>query len=358
MASRFSSARPLPALLFALGFLAGPLSAQSDHREEEVRIPVDAQVTLAGSLMLPRGDGPFPTVVLLSTSLVEDRDATRSGFRPLRVLAEHLAGAGIASIRWDDRGAGQTTGKHTYQSTVDELVGDALAAISWLRDRDEISENAIGVSGISLGGMLSAVVAARSPDVAFIIPLSGPVPDLRGINVRYRRRMLEAQGRAPDEVEALLDLERRAVQVATSGQGKSALAADMRAAAQREWEHLPAERQGRYRDFDEYFDQSWYGLYLPFIGTPFMRSFYQMDLEDSLERVSSASYFVYGGNDRQIVVTEAAPMIAHAMATAGNDDWAIRVFPGAGHYITESWGTFASGLLESVVAWIHEHVDP
>jgi hypothetical protein len=126
----------------SLGLAAGTpptgITAQIFPREEEIRIPIHSEVTLAGSLMLPDGEGPFPAAVLLSTSSAEDRDATSSGFAPLREMAVSLAENGIASIRWDDRGMGRSTGKHTYQYTVQDFVGDAVAAVAFLRNRQEI----------------------------------------------------------------------------------------------------------------------------------------------------------------------------------------------------------------------------
>lgn len=333
----------------------GTRTAQGQVHEEQVRIPVDSGITLAGTLVLPPGDGPFPAVVLLSTSLAEDRDATTGGFRPLRVLADSLAASGIASIRWDDRGIGQSTGEHVYQYTTEDLVSDALKAIELLKGRDEIDREGIGVSGISHGGILSSFVAARSADVRFIVPLSGVVSDPFQTNMEFRRRVLERRGLPAGEMEALMELDRRALEVSLTGAGKEELTADMRTVVRREWEHLPSEERDAFQDFDDYFQQSWYGLYLPFIGTPFYRSFLELDMRSALEGVSCAAYFVFGGEDEQIVAADAAPVIAESMAMAGNDDWAIRVFPGANHYLTRPWGIFAPGLLNSVTTWIRDH---
>ena len=340
--------------LVDLGFPTAAVS-QDAFREEEVQIRIDADVSLAGSLVLPNGEGPWPAVILLSTSMAEDRDASQSGFGPLRVMAEYLAGVGIASVRWDDRGMGESTGRQTYQYTITDFIGDVSAAVGFLRAKREIAPEWIGVSGISLGGMLSVVVASDRPDLAFIIPVSGPTPDLRTVNYRYRRRTLESQGRSTEEIANILDIEARAVNVTIRGEGREQLEADMRAAERINWDRLSDERRQRYEDFEAYFDQSWYGQYLPFVGTPFMRTFYDMDLETALGRVTCPAYFVYGGADRQVMATEAGPMIAKGMAEAGNGDWAIRVFPQAGHYITRPWGTFSPGFLESIAGWILDH---
>jgi pimeloyl-ACP methyl ester carboxylesterase len=141
--------------------------------------------------------------VLLSTSLAEDRDGTRSGFKPFKALADHLADHGIASIRWDDRGMGESTGVHTHQYTVEGYVDDALAVIGMLRSRHDTQASGIGLLGISQGGLLGPMTAARSRDVAHVVRMSGPVLDAPRVNVRYRRRVLEGDGRSPEELERL-----------------------------------------------------------------------------------------------------------------------------------------------------------
>ena len=67
-------------------------------------------LTLAGTLMIPDGDGPFPIAVLISGSGQQDRDETLMGHKPFLVLADHLARAGVATLRYDDRGVGESTG--------------------------------------------------------------------------------------------------------------------------------------------------------------------------------------------------------------------------------------------------------
>ncbi|WP_133274180.1 alpha/beta hydrolase family protein [Hymenobacter radiodurans] len=79
------------------------------YREEEVRFTnKSAGINFAGTLTVPQGAGPFPAVVLLSGSGAQNRDQAVFGHRPFWVIADYLTRRGIAVLRFDDRGVGQS----------------------------------------------------------------------------------------------------------------------------------------------------------------------------------------------------------------------------------------------------------
>lgn len=82
------------------------------YREEEVTYQNNSavDVTLAATLTLPQGKGPFPAVVLITGSGPQDRNEALMGHRPFLVLADYLTRHGIAVLRADDRGVGKSTG--------------------------------------------------------------------------------------------------------------------------------------------------------------------------------------------------------------------------------------------------------
>ena len=123
---------------------------------------------LRGTLTVPEGTGPFPGVLLISGSGPHDRDGSMSGHRPFLVLADHLTRHGIAVLRTDDRGVGESGGDF-HQATTSDFAIDAEAALAWLRARPEIDAGRIGLVGHSEGGLIAAMVAARDRDVAFIV---------------------------------------------------------------------------------------------------------------------------------------------------------------------------------------------
>ena len=105
--------------------------------------PDDPRVTLAGTLTVPEGRGPFPAVVLISGSGPQDRDETLFGHRPFAVLADHLSRRGIAVLRYDDRGFGRSTGDHGSATSAD-FATDANAAVRFLLGRPDIDAKAVG----------------------------------------------------------------------------------------------------------------------------------------------------------------------------------------------------------------------
>lgn len=140
---------------------------------EEVRIdnPDAEGVTLAGSLTVPEGDGPFPGVVLISGSGPQDRDETVWTHQPFKVLSDHLTRQGVAVLRYDDRGFAESTGDFASATSYD-FASDAAAVAEWMRHHPMI--NAVGLAGHSEGGLIAPIVAAEHSDTAFIILLAGP----------------------------------------------------------------------------------------------------------------------------------------------------------------------------------------
>ncbi len=70
-------------------------------------------IHLAGTLTLPRGQGPFPAAVMITGSGPQDRDETILGHKPFWIIADYLARRGIAVLRVDDRGVGKSSGDST-----------------------------------------------------------------------------------------------------------------------------------------------------------------------------------------------------------------------------------------------------
>ena len=129
-------------------------------------------IFLAADLHLPEGPGPHPAVVILHTA--------NGGLRSYpfyQHLTRELPSHGWAVFLYDRRGSGASGGNFETASFSD-LAEDALAAVSTLQSRADINPERIGVYGISQGGWIAPIAAARNQQVAFqiIVSSSGVSP--------------------------------------------------------------------------------------------------------------------------------------------------------------------------------------
>ncbi|MCS7064866.1 MAG: alpha/beta fold hydrolase, partial [Fimbriimonadales bacterium] len=182
------------------------------HTEEVTVTNQKAKVRLAGTLTLPRGKPPFPCVVLLTGSGAQNRDEEIFGHKPFFVLADYLTRRGFATLRMDDRGVGGSTGDMRDATTFD-FVGDALAAVAYLKTRREIDPKRIGLLGHSEGALVATIAAAQSRDIAFIILLAGTgVP---GDQILFRQAELIARksGVAEEAIARNRQLQMRVIEI-------------------------------------------------------------------------------------------------------------------------------------------------
>jgi len=171
----------LTLVVFAVG-LSGCRRGNDIPVIEVTSPPVDTvtfqngDVTLAGTLDLPVGEGPFPAIVTIHGS----PPLTRNDIYNLR-MSHFFVQHGYAVLRYDKRGTGESKGKYPEVGTHEEgeanlniLADDALAGVAFLKNHDLIDPERIGLAGHSQAGWIIPLAASKSPDVAFMIISSGP----------------------------------------------------------------------------------------------------------------------------------------------------------------------------------------
>jgi len=164
------------------------------YTAEEVSFMNDREkFTLAGTLTIPQGKGPFPAVVLITGSGYEDRDETVFSHKPFLVIADYLTRQGIAVLRYDDRATAKSGGIKTNATSLN-LAGDAASAVEYLLSRPEIDHNKVGLAGHSEGSFIAAITASERNDIAFIVSLAGPGIKGEEILLRQSRDIMIASG--------------------------------------------------------------------------------------------------------------------------------------------------------------------
>jgi len=159
-----------------------------------------AGVKLVGMLTLPPDKGVFPAVLLITGSGPQDRNETIYNHRPFLVMADYLTRQGIAVLRVDDRGVGESTGDFS-QATSEDFASDVSAGVEYLKTYKEIDSNKIGLIGHSEGGLIAPIVAIKSPDVAFIVLMAGT--GLTGEEILYLQGTLISRAMGVSEEDII-----------------------------------------------------------------------------------------------------------------------------------------------------------
>lgn len=127
----------------------------------ELALPVPFLGELPGLLTVPKGEGPFPVVILLQGSGASDRDEAYGDLKPFRDIAEGLAEQGVAAYRFDKRSYVYSTEMAEKKDATleDEYIEDTLNAVQLVAGQDRIDPDRIFVLGHSLGGNAIPAVA-------------------------------------------------------------------------------------------------------------------------------------------------------------------------------------------------------
>jgi len=308
-----------------------------------------AGVTLAGTLTLPEGDGPFPAAVMITGSGPQDRDETLVGHKPFLVIADHLTRAGVAVLRYDERGVAESTGDFATALT-DDFADDALAAVAFLQSDDRIDNERVGLIGHSEGGLVAPMAASSDPSVAFIVMLAGLGVDGGEILVSQQIALTGAGG-TPEMARTVGEKMRVMVD--------ALLADDPDGARDPLRVVLRTQMVGATEDqVDATFAQQ-----IGMFTSPWMMRFVELDPAESLSRVTQPTLALFGGLDLQVVSDINAPRMRDALDRAPTEDVTIVTFPGLNHlFQTARTGstseyamieeTFSEGALSLMTSWI------
>jgi pimeloyl-ACP methyl ester carboxylesterase len=318
-----------------------------------------ADIKLAGTLTLPKGDGPFPAVVMITGSGPQDRDETLFGHKSFLVIADHFARNGIAVLRCDDRGVGKSGGKQEGATSAD-FATDTYAAVKYLQTRKEIDPKRIGLMGHSEGGLIAPMVAAAHPDdVAFLVLLAGP--GLPGDEVLRTQLLaiLTAAGEAKDKTDLSVRLQRAAVGAtlkADAGKAKEAV----KQAVQKFLDSL-TDAERKLLDLGKTTSDVLVGR----IADPWMVYFLRYDPRPTLGKVRCPVLAVNGGRDVQVVAGVNLSAVEAAVKAGGNDRVTTKEFPKLNHLfqtaktgLPNEYGqieeTFAPEALKFITEWVRK----
>jgi uncharacterized protein len=288
-----------------------------------------AGIDLAGTLTLPRSPGPHPAVVLITGSGAQDRDESLLGHKPFLVLADHLTRNGIAVLRYDDRGTAKSGGNFATATSAD-FTTDALAAVAWLKTRNEVAPTKIGLIGHSEGGLIAPMAAAQSKDIAFIVLMAGPGVNGEKILMAQIEKIARASGVPEAKIQHSLQTEQQIFDVLNSSDDNTAKTARLREVMRSGINDLTPDEKAQIgstqADVDRYINGQ-----VAQVMSPWFRYFLTYEPRNVLEKVQVPVLAVNGGLDAQVPPEQNLPEIEAALKKAGNKDFMVRKLPGLNH---------------------------
>ncbi len=329
------------------------------YTDTDVTFPSRADgITIAGTLSIPDGNGPHPAVLLITGSGPQDRDETVMGHKPFLILADYLARRGIAVLRCDDRGVGESTGDFAT-GTIEDFAQDARGAVDFLKHREGIDAQRIGLIGHSEGGMVAPLVAAQDdPGVAFIVLMAGVGIPMQDVMTDQARRLLEANGASPDFIERNARVQQQMFDIVRSEPDREAAEAKLRDAVQVMFEGLDDNQK---RAMEAAAESS-----IQLVNSPWFRFLLHYDPAATLRQVHVPVLALDGSLDLQVSAKQNLPAIEKALHEGGNTDVTTITLPNLNHlFQTATTGspseysrieeTMAPVALKTISDWILAH---
>ena len=313
-------------------------------------------VRLCGTLTLPTS-APRGAIVLLSGSGPLDRDSSMFGQRPFFVLADHLTRNGYATLRFDQRGVGRSSGDFAAMTT-HHRIGDALTAVAELaavsrRDR-------VGLIGHSEGGLVAAMAAAQKENLAFIVTLNAPGLPARELFLMRAEQLLRAKGAGPSLIAADRAVRLAALHEVAAGGTEAEVAGRVRAAMLKALAGVSED------------DRKVLGYTTPGIdemvrfhssNVAWLRAYLDIDPAPVVARVASPTLIVAGELDAQVPAAANAYSLMAAKRAGRHSNVDMAILPGVNHILQpaktgqiQEYAQIETGVaepvLETITRWL------
>jgi pimeloyl-ACP methyl ester carboxylesterase len=285
----------------------------STFREPEIFFTSTTDsLRLGGKLVLPEGGGPFPAVVFITGSDPDTREAWQ-------VEARALAARGVASLLYDKRGVGASTGANHDLASWDDLAGDVEGALRYLRSRgDLIDARRIGLVGQSQGTWIITKVASGDPDLAFLVNISGSGMSAAEQETYRTGALMKSDGFSEADIAAARAFQRQKFAVARSGLG---------------WERLDSTMQRLRADSVRWFPGYGTGAATRTLAGLRLYGVLQFNYDPTrdLERITIPTLVIMGERDVVFPPTTVIERMTAALGRAGNNQVTTRIIPEASH---------------------------
>lgn len=338
-----------------------PIKPYLYYSEDVVFENTKANVSLSGTLTLPKINGVFPVVILITGSGPQNRNEELLGHKPFLIISDYLTRNGIGVLRYDDRGIGQSTGDFKTATSAD-FATDVESAIAYLKTRIEIKKNKIGLIGHSEGGLIAPIVASKSKDVNFIVLLAGIGIQGDKLLLLQQELIAKANGVSAAEIEKTIQNNGEIFKMIKESNDNQKLKTDLTILINALLKNEPNTEIPNGITKEEFISEQ-----VNQISSPWMQYFIKFNPATILENVKCAVLAVNGSKDLQVPPKENLTAITNALKKGGNKKVTTKVFPNLNHLFQEcetglpsEYGTieqtFSPIVLRHITKWILNEV--
>jgi pimeloyl-ACP methyl ester carboxylesterase len=313
-----------------------------------------ASISLAGTLTYPKMGSDFPAVILISGSGPQDRNSELMNHKPFLVISDYLTKRGIAVLRVDDRGVGESEGNYN-ETGLKGFVNDTKSAFEFLKTRKEFNHAKIGLIGHSLGGVIAPIIASENEDISFIVLLAGS--GIRGDKLMLLQKELIERKMGVPEIGI------------TQGQNNMKGAYDLILKSNNNKIQLQKELKNYFtKVFGAMLPESQIQTISEQMSIPWLTDFIKFDPQTSLSKIKCPVLALNGSNDLQVPPKENLETIETILKENGNEDVETKQLENLNHLFQESETglpneyatieqTFSPNVLEIMTEWIKERTE-
>ena len=293
-------------------------------------------ITLGALLMIPEPRKRLPAAVIIQGSGSSDRTNQWA-----RAIAEVLVNKGTAVLLTDKRGSGKSEG-NWQTADFNDLAADAIAGVQYLRARNEIDSEKVGLVGLSQGGWIAPLAAARSKQVAFVIAISGASVSFAEQSFTEMANTARQAGLNEKQVREVLELNRAVAEYLTTG----------------DWQTYSEHRETALKS-------EWGRIAAGFPGTPdlpiwtFLRGVAAYDPLPYWLQLTKPVLIIYGEKDEQdnVPVAESVRRLQHTFAIVRKENYRIVVIPNAGHALIDTERhELMPAFVGTLTSWLREFI--
>ncbi|TNE55100.1 MAG: alpha/beta fold hydrolase [Bacteroidetes bacterium] len=317
-----------------------------------------ARIQLSGTLTLPEGKGQkFPAVILITGSGPQNRNSEIFDHKSFWLIADYFTRRGIAVLRYDERGVGESEGEF-QKATSRDFANDVQAAFDFLRKQKGIDKHKIGLIGHSEGGLIAPIVASEDKRIAFIILMAGPGIRSDLLLLQQQNDIAEINGVSLEERESMGQLNRGIMDLILANPEKNDLSKEMSEFAGNFYDQLPEEQKEK-----EYGKDRFVKTLTTAYNTPWMLYFIRHNPEPYLKALKCDVLALNGTKDLQVAAYENLHAIDIALQDIPEIDYEIVYLKDLNHLFqhcetgaiseyAKIEETLAPEILEKMEQWI------